>query len=332
MFEIKPFDPLNTNDGEFEALYNFKVQRSIEQDIEFTQSFESWKSALLKNHESTRKTRSQQILLRANSIVGCIGFYILHLGKKEELQIIFPHVLNEVRDSYWTDFNLNIHLKLWTSQYRKSKIETSDELLIKNVLNSGFEKGNVTICMDLNVDDYNWEVINNILDDDPVSKNDLRLESIREPSELEIEQIAVLTTILLNDMKRSYTSHQFLETVETIKTGIALSLSRNQIFDWQILRDINQKMVGMSWLKYDKDNPKTFWQFMTGVLPEYRNRGLTKWIKANNYKNQLDKFPSLELIKTDCYDVNYPMIHINEILGFKMTKKSITLYYKNELA
>ncbi|MEN8151804.1 MAG: GNAT family N-acetyltransferase, partial [Planctomycetota bacterium] len=58
-------------------------------------------------------------------------------------------------------------------------------------------------------------------------------------------------------------------------------------------------------------------QFITGVRPPYRGRGLGKWLKAANLLRVRREFPQVTVVLTDNATTNEAMLSINKRLGFE---------------
>ena len=84
-----------------------------------------------------------------------------------------------------------------------------------------------------------------------------------------------------------------------------------------MLFNADEKVVGYSNVLIWKDNT-TVSQGLTYVAPEYRNRGLAKYLKAKIAFHVADHYPQIKMISTDCYVRNLAMIHINELAGFNI--------------
>lgn len=75
--------------------------------------------------------------------------------------------------------------------------------------------------------------------------------------------------------------------------------------------------AGYTEIFWNPNNPAIVHQGMTGVFPEYRNRGLGRWIKAEMLIKMLQELPQAKFVRTDNADMNAPMMKINNELGFK---------------
>ena len=95
-----------------------------------------------------------------------------------------------------------------------------------------------------------------------------------------------------------------------------------------LLRNERQELIGMCITVFKKDNPTSVNQFMTGVLKEYRGLGLPTWMKSYMYDYLQKNYPTINLIKTDCYSDNTPMVHINKKMGFEEASRTTELIYE----
>ena len=76
------------------------------------------------------------------------------------------------------------------------------------------------------------------------------------------------------------------------------------------------KVVGYTEIFWSPFEPQTIDQGMTCVLPEHRNRGLGRWLKAALLGSVLDEYPQVERVRTGNGTNNAPMLKINRELGF----------------
>ncbi|MHA1198480.1 MAG: GNAT family N-acetyltransferase [Candidatus Heimdallarchaeaceae archaeon] len=86
-------------------------------------------------------------------------------------------------------------------------------------------------------------------------------------------------------------------------------------------REKDGRISGLTEILYSESSPHKVEQMLTGVKPEYRGRGLGKWLKAEMMVFIKNKFPEIEFISTGNADMNAPMISINDRMGFKRVLK-----------
>lgn len=68
---------------------------------------------------------------------------------------------------------------------------------------------------------------------------------------------------------------------------------------------------------WNPNRPQILRQDMTGVFPEYRKKGLGRWLKASMIDRVLRDRPSVKYVRTGNADSNTTMLTINNQLGFK---------------
>jgi len=87
----------------------------------------------------------------------------------------------------------------------------------------------------------------------------------------------------------------------------------------------SNRMIGLTNVSFYTKGSGYARQGISGILPEYRNRGLCKYLKAAMLKKLLKDHPEiLKGIRTAVNNNNYPILKITKLMGFRFTGNSVS--------
>jgi len=99
-----------------------------------------------------------------------------------------------------------------------------------------------------------------------------------------------------------------------------------------VLHRKSGKFAGYTEVFWNRHQQEILGQGMTGVFPEFRNRGLGRWLKAAMLEQIVRERPCIRWVRTGNATVNASMLKINHEVGFRHFKEQAVWQVETGLA
>lgn len=177
----------------------------------------------------------------------------------------------------------------------------------------------------LNLDDVDWDMVQEWADAGPNRSPDTSLEWVEgDMTGKLMEEYCELFTEVFNEMPfDDLDVGEFSFTPETVSQALGDWKEAGGVWFGGFAREADGKLSGLTEMGYLSDEEEIIRQFMTGVGKVYRGRGLGKWLKAAMLLKVREEFPQVRVVATGNATSNAPMLTINERLGFKPHREGI---------
>jgi len=172
----------------------------------------------------------------------------------------------------------------------------------------------------LYLDEVDWDLMKEwkSAGQEIAEKEGISLQFFQECPEEIIEEYTALFTEIMNLVP--FENLEWSPSDETPKTRREHEERLKKVeYKWYTLitKEKDGTISGLTEIQQSKNRSHRINQELTGVKPEYRGRGLGKWLKAEMLFFIKEKFPEAIFIHTGNAEVNAPMLSINKRMGFK---------------
>lgn len=141
-----------------------------------------------------------------------------------------------------------------------------------------------------------------------------------------IEETAMASNEIINDMVREDNSLQFHFDANALRKAQENFRKTGSQPLHILLTDQYKKIVGLSLIVIHTEPDKIGDQRITGIVRQWRGKGLAKWMKAKMLEIVLKDHERIMELKTECFSTNEPMIRLNKALGYELYRTDHDLY------
>lgn len=183
----------------------------------------------------------------------------------------------------------------------------------------GAKVGSNSETFELHIKEAKKKLIDEWLEQAPSKHPNLRIAFYDEIPDDLLEEFAALFSQLMADMPENSIVEDTKVTAATIKARQeAFKVKDYCIYNFLIFNEADE-LIAKTHVSLKRKRPKVMYQHMTGVMENYRGRGLSKWLKAAMFKKLNADFPELEVITTQTHPENHASKGLSKQMGYKKT-------------
>jgi len=221
---------------------------------------------------------------------------------------LLDEIIGYVKSKISEDYTLNIKINSLLNENQIEKYRLKTRALIHAFL--------------LPKADLKQKLMNSWKETYQLKNRDLRMELYTElPQDLIGEYVGIYSSFYDDLPQMDIPISVNVKADEFIEEQKAFQEKGNLVY-WLIAFNQNNQIVALTYVEIYKHASDYAYQCMTGVIREYRGRGISKWFKSVMYPLIFEKHPELKGIVTDMQTSNSYIINVNRELGYKKFNQS----------
>ena len=181
----------------------------------------------------------------------------------------------------------------------------------------------------LQMKDVDWDMIKRWVSEAKLlNPNTKIVRFTRVPDEI-IDQYSKVCTETFNQMPMdNLEQNAMIITPEFLRNNEKEFNELGSTINSLITVEQDNQISAMTEMVYNPEKKTMISQHLTGVRNKYRGRKLGKWIKGLMLLDMKEKYPEVTIATTTTADSNASMLSINNRLGYKPFKESVTAQIK----
>ena len=321
-------DPLSLSEQHWKEFYELSLRFSKDYHEALPVDLASFR------HDRIQRISTQDLsihlLMKDERIIGYTRYWIINKGHPAQSNSLHCYVPDEyffegvetlVAGSILERMTAHKHDKcVW--RVMQPSMKNIAEKLNGRLSNSG-------LWFRLDPHSVKKELLEAWLNNPHVTSEDLKAEWMGFIPEHLLEEVAIVSNVMVNDMERQDRSIPFHVDAQYLRNAQQNTRGAGQKPLHLLLRNKNNELAAIS-LVLMQENSFMADQRITGVMPKWRGKGLAKWMKAKMLEKLLREYPHITTLKTECFSANIPMININKALGYELYRSDHDYFLRRE--